>query len=76
MKPGAEPARRVRAAVTHEFGGPMTIESEEGTAWINPGAGTKAGVVAAPLLGLGLGTAIGVAALPLGAAVEMDVVVG
>ena len=32
------------------IGGPMTIESEEGTAWINPGTGTKAGVVAAPLL--------------------------
>jgi len=25
-----------------KIGGPMTIESEEGTAWINPGAGTKA----------------------------------
>ena len=44
------------------IGGPMTIESEEGTAWINPGTGTKAGVVAAPLLGLGLGMAIGAAA--------------
>jgi hypothetical protein len=44
------------------IGGPITIESEEGTAWINPDAGTKAAVLAAPLLGLGLGTAIGAAA--------------
>jgi hypothetical protein len=44
------------------IGGPMTIESEEGTAWINPGTSTKAGVVAAPLVGLGLGAAIGAAA--------------
>jgi len=44
------------------IGGLMTIESEEGTAWINPGTSTKAGVVAAPLVGLGLGTAIGAAA--------------
>jgi hypothetical protein len=44
------------------IGGPMTIESQEGTAWINPGTSTKAGVVAAPLVGLGLGAAIGAAA--------------
>jgi hypothetical protein len=44
------------------IGGPMTIESDEGTAWINPGTSTKAGVVAAPLVGLGLGAAIGAAA--------------
>jgi hypothetical protein len=44
------------------IGGPMTIESEEGTAWINPGTSTKAGVVAAPLVGVGLGAAIGAAA--------------
>jgi len=44
------------------IGGPMTIESEEGTAWINPGTSTKAGMVAAPLVGLGLGAAIGAAA--------------
>src|SRR5207302_1644186 len=44
------------------IGGPITIESEEGTAWINPDTGTKAAMVAAPLVGLGLGTAIGAAA--------------
>jgi len=44
------------------IGGSMTIESEEGTAWINPSTSTKAGVVAAPLVGLGLGAAIGAAA--------------
>ena len=44
------------------IGGPMTIESEEGTAWINPGTSTKAGLVVAPLIGLGLGAAIGAAA--------------
>jgi hypothetical protein len=44
------------------IGGSMTIESEEGTAWINPSTSTKAGVVVAPLVGLGLGAAIGAAA--------------
>jgi hypothetical protein len=44
------------------IGGPITIESEEGTAWINPDTGTKAASVAAPLVGLGLGAAIGAAA--------------
>src|SRR5207237_9911970 len=33
------------------IGGPITIESEEGTAWINPDTGTKAAMVAAPLVG-------------------------
>lgn len=41
--------------------GPLEIESEEGTAWINPSAGAKAGAVLAPLIGSGLGTAIGAA---------------
>jgi hypothetical protein len=44
------------------IGGAITIESEEGTAWINPDTGTKAAMVAAPLVGLALGTAIGAAA--------------
>jgi hypothetical protein len=44
------------------IGGPIVIESEEGTAWINPDTGTKAAMVAAPLVGLGLGTAMGAAA--------------
>ena len=63
---------RVALVLTHSIvfadgfvaniGGPFTIESEEGTAWINPDTGTKAAMVAAPLVGLGLGTAIGAAA--------------
>jgi type IV secretion system protein VirB10 len=42
--------------------GPLTIESDEGTAWLNPGGGTKAGMVIAPMTGLGLGALIGGAA--------------
>ena len=42
--------------------GPIQIESDEGTAWNNPGGGTKAGVMLAPALGLGIGAAIGAAA--------------
>lgn len=42
--------------------GPMEITSGEGTAWRNPSDGAKAGAVLAPLIGLGLGTAIGEAA--------------
>jgi len=42
-------------------GGPVNIESEEWTAWNNPTAGTRAGLFLAPLLGVGLGTAIGAA---------------
>src|SRR5882672_5296131 len=42
--------------------GPMTIESDEGTAWQVPGGGNVAGAIAAPLAGLGIGTLIGHAA--------------
>jgi type IV secretion system protein VirB10 len=42
--------------------GTTTIESEEGTAWSNPGTGAKVGLFAAPFAGLGLGAAIGSAA--------------
>ncbi|HKW60955.1 MAG TPA: hypothetical protein VJN89_00295 [Candidatus Acidoferrum sp.] len=41
--------------------GPLEIISGEGTAWRNPSDGAKAGVVLAPLIGSGLGTAIGIA---------------
>lgn len=42
--------------------GPFEITSGEGTAWRNPSDGAKAGAVLAPLIGLGIGTAIGEAA--------------
>lgn len=42
--------------------GPMEIISGEGTAWRNPSDGAKAGALLAPLIGAGLGTAIGAAA--------------
>ena len=42
--------------------GPLEVASGEGTAFRNPGDGAKAGAVLAPLIGLGLGTAIGEAA--------------
>jgi hypothetical protein len=42
--------------------GSLTIESEEGTAWLDAGTGTKVGAIIAPLAGLGLGAAIGSAA--------------
>ena len=42
--------------------GPLEVTSGEGTAWRNPSDGAKAGAVLAPLIGLGLGTAIGEAA--------------
>ena len=42
--------------------GPLTIESEEGTAWLNPSSGVKAGAILAPMAGLGLGALIGSAA--------------
>ena len=42
--------------------GPVKIESSEGTAWRNPSDGAKTGAILAPLLGSGLGTAIGAAA--------------
>jgi type IV secretion system protein VirB10 len=42
--------------------GPLDVESDEGTAWLNPSTGAKVGSVVAPLAGLGLGAAIGSAA--------------
>ena len=42
--------------------GPVHIESDEGTAWLNPSSRAKAGMVIAPLAGLGLGALIGSAA--------------
>jgi hypothetical protein len=42
--------------------GPLTIETDEGTAWLNPSGGAKAGMVIAPMAGLGLGALIGSAA--------------
>jgi hypothetical protein len=45
-----------------KFPGPLDMESNEGTAWLNPGNGTRAGTVIAPLAGLGIGAAIGAAA--------------
>lgn len=44
-----------------DMGGPVKIESEEWTAWNNPGGGTKAGIILAPIVGTGLGMAIGAA---------------
>jgi hypothetical protein len=40
----------------------MTIESDEGTVWLNPSGGAKAGAIVAPMAGLGLGALIGNAA--------------
>ncbi len=42
--------------------GPIHIESDEGTAWANPGSVTRTGMILAPAVGLGLGAAIGSAA--------------
>jgi hypothetical protein len=42
--------------------GPITVESDEGTVWLNPGNGTKAAMFGAPLAGLGIGALIGSAA--------------
>jgi hypothetical protein len=42
--------------------GPLEIMSGEGTAWRNPGNAAKAGALLAPLVGLGLGSALGAAA--------------
>jgi hypothetical protein len=39
--------------------GPLSMESDEGTAWNNPSSGAKAGIILAPLAGAGIGTAIG-----------------
>jgi len=41
--------------------GPLEVTSGEGTAFRNPSDGAKAGAVLAPLIGMGLGTAIGAA---------------
>ena len=43
-------------------GGPVNIESEEWTAWNYPTGRSQAAIFLAPLLGVGLGTAIGAAA--------------
>ncbi len=45
-----------------EVQGPITIESGEGTAFLNPSGGRSAGAIAAPLAGVGLGALIGSAA--------------
>ena len=42
--------------------GPLEVASGEGTAFRNPSDGAKAGALLAPLIGMGLGTAIGEAA--------------
>ena len=42
-------------------GGPVNIRSEQWTAWSNPQGRTKAAIILAPILGIGLGTAIGAA---------------
>jgi hypothetical protein len=47
--------------ITH-LNGPVNIESEEWTAFNSPSGGTKAAIIAAPLLGGGLGAALGEAA--------------
>jgi len=39
--------------------GPLNMESDEGTAWSNPSSAERAGIIAAPLAGLGIGAAIG-----------------
>lgn len=42
--------------------GAMHIETDEGTAWLNPSTRAKVGMFAAPLAGLGIGAGIGAAA--------------
>jgi hypothetical protein len=42
--------------------GPLNVETDEGTAWSNPSGRTTAGIIAAPLAGLGIGALIGSAA--------------
>ena len=42
--------------------GPLSVETTEYTAWLNPGTGTRAGAILAPMAGLGIGTLIGSAA--------------
>jgi type IV secretory pathway VirB10-like protein len=41
--------------------GPVEIKGGEGTAWINPSTGARTGALLAPLVGAGLGTAVGAA---------------
>jgi type IV secretion system protein VirB10 len=41
--------------------GPLSMETDEGTAFSNPSSAEKAGIIAAPLAGLGIGGAIGAA---------------
>jgi hypothetical protein len=41
--------------------GPLSMETDEGTAWSNPSSAEKAGMFAAPFAGLGIGAAIGAA---------------
>ena len=42
--------------------GPVIIESDEGTAWLNPSGRAATGAIVAPMAGLGLGALIGSAA--------------
>jgi hypothetical protein len=42
--------------------GPVTLESDEGTTWANPTSREKAGMIIAPVAGLGIGAGIGAAA--------------
>ncbi len=44
-----------------QAGGPVNVESEEWTAWNNPEGRSRVAIVLAPLLGSGLGMAIGAA---------------
>ncbi|PYV48870.1 MAG: hypothetical protein DMG92_12470 [Acidobacteria bacterium] len=41
--------------------GPLNMQSDEGTPWNNPSPAQKAGILVAPLAGLGIGAAIGAA---------------
>src|SRR5256714_15188940 len=41
--------------------GPLNMQSDEGTAWNDPSSAQKAGILVAPLAGLGIGAAIGAA---------------
>jgi hypothetical protein len=42
--------------------GPLTVESDEGTAWRDPSSSARAGAIIAPFAGAGIGAAIGSAA--------------
>lgn len=54
-------ASLVMGSAVVPLGGPVKIESEKWTAYNNPKGGTKVGMILAPLLGTGLGAAIGAA---------------